>query len=517
MSVDNTPRTVAVLGASYGGFRAAQVLAAGLPEGWRVVVLERNSRIHGTITSLRADHVTYIPHATPTAQSANSPQVEPCKLRFDYAIYALGSHLPAPIDLWEYRSTPDKKIVNVVPRPAYTGMKLEGIACLRDRQKRIEDARSVLILLFPTRTEFASDIAALYPRKRVTLLHSRSQLLPRFDPALGDEILSSLQDLGVRVIRGERLDLASLASAEASRDVAHVRTTTGRKIDAHLVLLCTGQLPNTTLMREMDERAVGPGGLVRVTKEMQVLVEPCGDDVTDGDGRGLDNTALADRGGDTNATATLTCPDQADDNHSGPALSSPRTFCDVAPSEPPSPTETLAEVGTGTYTRVRPHMRRSALSSETLVALDEYGCAKIKGDGENRKTVYPHIFAVGDAADAFGAHKAGHCAYYQAEVAARNIVRLVKRDERARQAVDDATEACAEGDAEVEGKMDDDDDELEEYAPGPSMIKVSLGLTRAAYEVAGVVGTKDETEDLNPAATWASWGLKDVGEDEMWK
>jgi apoptosis-inducing factor 2 len=26
---------------------------------------------------------------------------------------------------------------------------------------------------------------------------------------------------------------------------------------------------------------------------------------------------------------------------------------------------------------------------------------------------YPHIFAVGDAADAFGALKAGHCAYYQ--------------------------------------------------------------------------------------------------------
>ncbi|KAI6107231.1 hypothetical protein EDD16DRAFT_1623495, partial [Pisolithus croceorrhizus] len=35
--------TVAVLGASYGGFRAAQLLATSLPNGWRVVLIERNS------------------------------------------------------------------------------------------------------------------------------------------------------------------------------------------------------------------------------------------------------------------------------------------------------------------------------------------------------------------------------------------------------------------------------------------------------------------------------------------
>ncbi|KAI6100111.1 hypothetical protein EV401DRAFT_914682 [Pisolithus croceorrhizus] len=34
--------TVAVLGASYGGFRAAQLLATSLPNGWRVVLIERN-------------------------------------------------------------------------------------------------------------------------------------------------------------------------------------------------------------------------------------------------------------------------------------------------------------------------------------------------------------------------------------------------------------------------------------------------------------------------------------------
>lgn len=35
--------------------------------------------------------------------------------------------------------------------------------------------------------EFATDIKAVYPEKKVTLLHSRTQLLPKFDQAMHDE------------------------------------------------------------------------------------------------------------------------------------------------------------------------------------------------------------------------------------------------------------------------------------------------------------------------------------------
>ncbi|EEB87639.1 hypothetical protein MPER_14950, partial [Moniliophthora perniciosa FA553] len=41
-----TLKTVAVLGASYGGNRAAQILAAGLPEGWRIVLVDRNTHFN---------------------------------------------------------------------------------------------------------------------------------------------------------------------------------------------------------------------------------------------------------------------------------------------------------------------------------------------------------------------------------------------------------------------------------------------------------------------------------------
>lgn len=36
--------------------------------------------------------------------------------------------------------------------------------------------------------------------------------------------------------------------------------------------------------------------------------------------------------------------------------------------------------------------------------------------GEEEDAAYPHIFVVGDAADAFGALKAGHTAYWQVSV-----------------------------------------------------------------------------------------------------
>jgi hypothetical protein len=84
---------------------------------------------------------------------------------------------------------------------------------------------------------------------------------------------------------------------------------------------------------------------------------------------------------------------------------------------------------------------------------------------KEEETPYPHIFAIGDAADAFGALPAGHNAWAQGEVAGRNVLRLI---------------SCYGGNVDVgegcEGKKREEDEELETYTPGPPAIKVSLGL-----------------------------------------
>ncbi|KIK99529.1 hypothetical protein PAXRUDRAFT_131941, partial [Paxillus rubicundulus Ve08.2h10] len=453
------------------GYRAAQVLAAGLPSGWRVVLVDRNShfnhvynlpryavlpghehkafipydnlfnnpsfsspslpghkRIHATITALHPHHITYIEHqVTPTSDSPSPLQRAEDKnqeqmLHFDYAIYALGSHLPAPIDLWGSRNhQPDGDVGPPISRSIdcathseprknslrpYTGTKLEGVSWLRSRQRKVEEARNVVVVGGGALgIQFASDLAAIHPRKCVTLLHSRSRLLPKFDEALGNEVLQGLQELGVHVILGERLDMSSLKDDGGTGGARAAKTMKGRELNADLLLFCTGQTPNTSLLHSMDPGTINPeSGMVRVSRSMQVEAQP------------------------------------------SPTPSSPRTLYGTVPPSPP------------------------------------------------RLRIYPQFFAIGDVADAFGAIKAGHTAYYQGQVAARNVVRLVKRHEAAENL------------------------ELEEYTPGPPMIRVSLGLTKSAYEVAGVVGTKDDgTEDLGAEMIWGTYGYRDVDEEGMWR
>ncbi|KIJ19554.1 hypothetical protein PAXINDRAFT_166669 [Paxillus involutus ATCC 200175] len=591
MSTDErNVRTVAVLGGSYGGYRAAQVLAAGLPSGWRVVLVDRNShfnhvynlpryavlsghehkafipydnlfnnpsfsspslrghkRIHATITALHPHHITYIPHqltstpdSPPPLQKAEHKNQEQ-SLHFDYAIYALGSHLPSPIDLWGFRganlksfsSTPDSAHLNSgevhdegdpqkqqpdgdarppISRPIdcvansepcknplhpYTGTKLEGVSWLRSRQRKVEEAINVVVVGGGALgIQFASDLAAIHPRKRVTLLHSRSRLLPKFDKALGDEVLQGLQELGVHVILGERLDMSSLKDGGGSENgtggTRSARTMKGRELKADLLLLCTGQTPNISLLHSMDPGTINPeSGMVRVARSMQVLsVAEKADDDIDCGGNGP--------GAEVQPSSTP---------------SSPRTLCGTVP---PSPVETLFELDS-----------LATLSSDCSAKPEFTVESETESSREPRLRIYPHLFAIGDAADAFGAIKAGHTAYRQGEVAAKNVVRLVKRHEAAVAITEGLLRGLVIGEGaekvrEVGGERAEEEVEknleLEEYTPGPAMIKVSLGLTKSAYEVAGVVGTKDDgTEDLGAAMMWGSCGYRDVDEEGMWR
>lgn len=155
-------------------------------------------------------------------------------------------------------------------------------------------------------------------------------------------------------------------------------------------------------------------------------------------------------------------------------------------------------------------------------------------DDAHLRTPHAHLFCVGDAADAFGALKAGHTAYWQAEVAARNIVRLVRADE-ARAAL---AQRGAELGVEEAARLEDvvaEGGRLEKYVPGEPAVKVSLGLVsfflrsvpakgllkgcvqdKSAYQVNGAVGTKVEArQDLDIELMWGFWGHPGVDEAGM--
>lgn len=98
----------------------------------------------------------------------------------------------------------------------------------------------------------------------------------------------------------------------------------------------------------------------------------------------------------------------------------------------------------------------------------------------------PNIFAIGDCAQT-AAIQAGHTSYYQGEVAARNIVRLVK------------------GESE----------ELEAYEPTVPAIKVTLGLKHWVIANAEGVTTGDDGVDhLLARYMWPLFGAGDCPDEE---
>jgi apoptosis-inducing factor 2 len=169
----------------------------------------------------------------------------------------------------------------------------------------------------------------------------------------------------------------------------------------------------------MDPRTINPENeMVRVSRTMQIL-------------------PLSEKATPIN-----------DDTHGRAMRSTSPTLCD---SVPPSPVDTLVETD---LTNSAPFLKPAA---------------DVSYDPD--MPLYPHLFAIGDSADAFGAIKAGHTAYYQGEVAARNVIRLIKAH---------ADTRCLRGSifGTNNRKLEDTDEtlELEEYTPSLPMIKVTLGL-----------------------------------------
>ncbi len=218
-------------------------------------------------------------------------------------------------------------------------------------------------------------------------------------------------------------------------------------------LLCTGQLPNTGLLREMSPESVDTfTGLAHVLPTMQLGVLPAS----------VEGSVC-----DTSAPSVLF---EQETVSSVIAISSDGGMS-KEPSERPSPSQgnwplpPSPQLGPTADGLVHAVEERLSLenSYEYETETDEEEEYDSEGDDAamDETTPYPHIFVIGDAANAFGAIKAGHTASFQADVAAANILGLI----------------------EFEGKLDIEEEEergervqLQHYVPGLPQIKVSLGL-----------------------------------------
>ncbi|OCF71687.1 hypothetical protein I204_07749 [Kwoniella mangroviensis CBS 8886] len=428
-------KTVVVLGVAYGGKRAADLLSKSLPPNWRLVVIDRNSHFNHLYAFPRfavlPQHApkAYIPytHIFDEAESSTSSSGKPltppttppasvstldgsdhhshllsiatCKksrhqfiqgsietFQFDYCVYALGASMPSPVNVWS-KIIHSSEVKGEDELEDISGTKRHGVRWMEESAERLKKAQHVVVVgAGAMGIQFASDLKYLYPSKQVTLLHSRTRVMPRYPIEFHVALIEELKKLGVEVVLGERVMTWPKDPELLDGKKKIVTTDHGRTFEADLVLPCTGQKPHIALMASVNPSVICPqSGRIRVHPTLQVH------------------------------------------------------------------------------------------------ALNKKGNS---GSGEQQDL--SHIFACGDCAET-GAIQAGHTAYYQSEVAARNIIRLIhQRESKA-----------------GNYNLIDDDKTLENYKVSHPAIKVTMGLKRGIISNAEGVTINDEgVDDLHTMVMW---------------
>lgn len=261
-----TIQNVIVLGASYAGAHAAEVLARDLPPTHRVVLIDRTSHFQHIYLWPRYGVTKgnelkgFIPRdqllqVGPTLSEAECPREDASKSRgiivHAEVVSITEDHvdldrdlceipgLTEAEDLIEMSGRPGKvccggdacgmsgngrrcrgtkipyaylvyALGSIMPRPLQSTArtKEKGAAFLRHQQEEIEQAQNILIVgLGALGIQYATDIKDLYPRKRVTAIHPHERVLTLFKPELHDTVIKRFDELGIDYILGDRVIL----------------------------------------------------------------------------------------------------------------------------------------------------------------------------------------------------------------------------------------------------------------------------------------------------------------------
>lgn len=230
------------------------------------------------VTSIKWDYIVYVSRLPLIVRSASRSFADaPCH---SPTTQALGCQLPPSL---ENKST----------------SKADGVAFLNRQVSQIARARKILIVGGGALgIQYATDIATLYGTptvpadpvgeghkpseavegpKQVTLVHSRETFLPLFSPELGVKAAERMEELGVELVRGHRVqDLPSKAEEEAwmaqgdSRPLKTITLADGTQVEYDLLLRCTGQSPNSAPLRTLLPQSVSKQGFVQIRDTIQV-------------------------------------------------------------------------------------------------------------------------------------------------------------------------------------------------------------------------------------------------------
>lgn len=141
----------------------------------------------------------------------------------------------------------------------------------RDYQQRIDGANKVLIVGGgPIGVEVAGEISESYPDKAITIVESGPRLLGGTSAEASAHATSVLEQRGVTIITGERVQSSTSTPQEVFSPAGQAHTSAGKVIPYDLIIWCVGGRPNTGYMRPQLAHLLTAQGRIRVTPQLRV-------------------------------------------------------------------------------------------------------------------------------------------------------------------------------------------------------------------------------------------------------
>ncbi|KAL4728108.1 hypothetical protein ACLX1H_004842 [Fusarium chlamydosporum] len=254
------PRNVIVIGGSFAGALLAQRLTHTLPSGYRVILIEKHSHFNFAFGFPRnavfsgREHHAFVSYENLAKGAPDGIFQQVCD---------------EVTDITESRINTSSGAAQPPPARLLAKDRPDAIEELRGFQQRISKADRVAVIGGgAVGVELVTEIRAKYPDKRITLIHSRHHLLPRFGVKLHEHVLETLRKQGIEVLLCEKPAYPSDAGQrvqETSLTFADGETRTW-----DLVIPCTGLRPRSELLSVHSPKSIAPNGEVIVGPTLQV-------------------------------------------------------------------------------------------------------------------------------------------------------------------------------------------------------------------------------------------------------
>lgn len=276
-------KNVVVVGGSYVGLNLAESLAKISKDHFRVLLIEKNSHFQHlfafpryALTTKVDTHKAFIPYQkSRLGQEGLIIQAKALNLTKDSIIL----DREVEIDGQKTNKIPYSALAvttgtKLSPPSTLPGSeKLDGTTYLREHAAQVERSQKIVIIGGgAVGVQMATDIKQLFPEKNVTLVHSRANVMSKFDPRLHDIVQQRFDELGVQTILGKRVKLPSDGYPTDGREF-NVELQDGTKVPANFAIISTGQTPQSDTLTSLAPECIDDNKFIKVKKTLQISDE----------------------------------------------------------------------------------------------------------------------------------------------------------------------------------------------------------------------------------------------------